>query len=485
MYPRIHKAQRILHLLILVVLLIIGTPSPGTGQVSYHRVAPKIYVPFDPNRVKVLHRSDRLFIVEVPYGGYAFSPRISPFGDRITFVPGLSTFAFTSVFLEPVRGLKIPGDVAGAPAEIKGFSSSEFSADRQMRTIAFICDIEKRDPKQAEREICVVHSDGTGLRRLTRPLRKDESEHHHAAAPAISEDGGFIVYRRQYLGYLGTVRTDGTGLRILVHQADGLTPVVLTRRAVFYKRGGQVWRANLDGTGERQLTREPGEIGALTADLEGRKVAYVARESGKPSVLKVIDGGSGAVLMAIQGVAKGDWERDQTLRLSGDGERVLFSGLYREKPGLYMVVLQTKEVFEVSVGTRPGRSADLNETGEIVIMTKEEGWPLALAFLPDETPPLVRVDAPKHGSTVEGEGVGVAIQYRDRAVVSGVDPQTVKILLNGRDVSDRLERGPAQARGNLGKELLAEGENVLEVRVKDRAGNEARQVVRFQFRPKR
>ncbi len=468
-------------LLLVTTPLLMLPPAPAAQQVTYHRVAPRIYVPFDPNTVKVLHQSARLFTVEVPHGGYAFSPKIAPFGDAVVFVPGLSTFAFTSVFLERVRLLRIPQDVASPPAEVKGFGGGgpdAFSFDRRMRTIAFICDIEKRDPKQAEKEICVVRSDGTGLRRLTRPLRRDETEFNHAAAPAISEDGSFVVYRRQYAGYLGAVRSDGTGLRIIVHQAGGLTPVVLTRQAVFYEREGQVWRAETDGGGQRQLTRERGEIRGLAADREGTKVAYVVGESGRPSVLKVVDGTSGAPVLALENVGG-------LVRLSGDGRRLLFSRRSQDRVGLYVIDLRTRQLLEVSEGIRVGESADLNDTGEVVVMVKEDPPPLAVAFLPDETPPFLTVDAPKGGSTIRGESVGVVVTYRDQAVVSGVDPQGLRVLLNGRDVSDRLQKGPDRATAQLDRQLLREGENVLEARVTDRAGNEARQAVRFRFQPTR
>lgn len=465
-------------LFLVMTPLVILPPSGAAQQVAYHRVAPKIYVPFDPNTVKVLHQSERLFTVEVPHRGYASYPKVAPFGDAIVFVPGESSFAFTSVsFLERVRLLRIPGDVASPPAEVRRFAGGgpdTFSFDPQVRTIAFICEIEKRDPKQAEKEICVVRRDGTGLRRLTRPLRGDESEHNHVAAPAISEDGSFVVYRRQYAGYLGTVRTDGTGLRILVHQADGLTPVVLARRAVFYVRGGQVWRAALDGSGQRQLTRERGEIRRLSADRDGTRVAYLAQESGQPRTLKVVDGASGAPLLTLQGVG-------ELVRLSGDGRRLLFSRRGPDRLGLYVMDLRTREVLEVSQGIRTGEDADLNETGEVVVMVKEGDPPLALGFLPDETPPFLAVDAPKQGSTVRADSVRVVVTYRDRAVVSGVDPQALRVFLNGRDVSDRFQKGPDRATGQLDRRVLREGENVLEARVADRAGNEARQVVRFRF----
>ncbi|MDQ7801626.1 MAG: hypothetical protein RB147_10155, partial [Armatimonadota bacterium] len=77
--------------------------------------------------------------------------------------------------------------------------------------------------------------------------------------------------------------------------------------------------------------------------------------------------------------------------------------------------------------------------------------------------------------------VSVVVTYRDRAVVSGVDPQALRVFLNGRDVSDRLRKEPDRATGQLDRRLLQEGENVLEARVADRAGNEVRQVVRFRF----
>ncbi|MDR7428337.1 MAG: hypothetical protein QN152_03125 [Armatimonadota bacterium] len=476
-HPGMCRAATILFLVIMLLML----PSSGAAQqITYHRVAPKIYVPFNPNTVKVLHQSARLFTVEVPASGYgyAFYPKISPFGDAIVFVPGDSTFAFTSVFLERVKLLRIPGDVASPPAEVRRFAAEgpdSFSFDRLMRTVAFSCEIQVTDPKLPEKEVCIMRSDGTGLRRLTRPLRRDEDRYKHAAAPAISEDGSFVVYRRQYAGYLGAVRSDGTGLRVLVHRADGLTPVVLARRAAFYLRGGQVWRAGPDGGGPRQLSRERGEIRALAADREGTRVAYVGREIGQPSVLKVVDGASGAPLLVLKGV------EHAPLRLSGDGRRVLFSRRGPDRRGLYVVDLRTREVLEVSQGMRAGEQADFNETGEVVVMVREDGPPLALAFLPDETPPFLAADGPREGSTVRGESVGVAVTYRDRAVVSGVDPRALRVFLNGRDVSDRLQKGPDRATGQLDRRLLREGENVLEARVTDRAGNEARQVIRFRF----
>lgn len=422
--------RRAATLLILMAPLMTLPSSGAAQQVPYHRVAPKIYVPFDPNTAKVLHQSARLFTVEVPAGtGYAGSPKIAPFGDAIVFVPGESSFAFTSVsFRERVRLLRIPGDVASPPAEVRRFAGGgpdTFSFDPQVRTIAFICEIEKRDPKQAEKEICVV-------------------------------------------------RRDGTGLRVLVHRADGLTPVVLTRRGLFSLRGGQVWQAALGDGGQRQLTRERGEIRRLSADRDGTRVAYLVKESGQPAVLKVVDGSSGASLLTLQGVG-------ELVRLSGDGRRLLFSRRGPDRLGLYVMDLRTREVLEVSEGIRAEEQADLNDTGEVVVMVKGEGPPLAVAFLPDETPPFLTVDAPKGASPVRGESVSVVVTYRDRAVVSGVDPQALRVFLNGRDVSDRFRKEPDRATGQLDRRLLQQGQNVLEARISDRAGNEARQVVRFRF----
>ncbi|MDR7573647.1 MAG: hypothetical protein QN194_12085, partial [Armatimonadota bacterium] len=358
------------------------------------------------------------------------------------------------------------------------------SFDRPARVIVFVCETAPGGLKLAEKEICAVRSDGTGLRRLTRPLRSDESQYNHAAAPAVSADGRLVVYRRQHAGYLGAVGTDGTGPRVLVPQADGLTPVVLARRAVFYLRDGQVWRAGLDGSGARQLTRERGEIRALAADQDGRRVAYVARESGRAAGITVVDGNTGAVLHTIPGVAPpGGWGPDQSLRVSGDGRRLLFAGQSGGRHGIYVVDLATRKVVEVSAGIKAGIGADLNETGEIAVMTREEGPPLALAFLPDETPPDLWIDDPRPGSSASGESVSVAIRYRDRAVVSGVDPATLTVLVNGRDVSVRLEKEPERASGRLGREFLKNGENVLEARIRDRAGNESRQTVRFHVVP--
>ncbi|MDR7524820.1 MAG: hypothetical protein QN177_05160, partial [Armatimonadota bacterium] len=104
MRPGMRRTATVLFLV--MTPLVTLSPSGAAQQVAYHRVAPKIYVPFDPNTVRVVHQSARLFTVEVPHGGYAFAPRIAPFGDAIVFIPAASTLAFTSVFLEPVRLLR-------------------------------------------------------------------------------------------------------------------------------------------------------------------------------------------------------------------------------------------------------------------------------------------------------------------------------------------------------------------------------------------
>ncbi|MER3406362.1 MAG: hypothetical protein C4345_14370 [Chloroflexota bacterium] len=390
------------------------------------------------------------------------------------FVPADNVFAFTSVYLDRVRFLRIPTDIAGAPQEITG-SPGYFSFDRQMQTIAFICQIRVSDPRLPDREVCVFRRDGSTLRRLTRPLRGNESASNHAAEPALSADGSFVVYHRRYVGYLGIVSTEEAEPRMLVQGTDGLTPVVLTQQGVLYKRGGQIWRVRLDGTGARQLTHEREEIGGpLTADAEGHRMAYAVRTAPQTWVLKVVEGEDSLPVLTIEAVGS-----PRSFWLSGDGRRLLYVGTYQGKDGIYVFDLATKEVFVLSAEAGDDL-AHLNETGEIVVIPGK-GSPLALAFLPDETPPFVWIDSPQPGGSFVGGPVDVSIRYQDRAVVSGVDPRTVQVWINGADASSRLQKGPDQVTGQLSAEMLQEGENLLEVAVSDRAGNEARHVVRFLF----
>jgi RHS repeat-associated protein len=90
------------------------------------------------------------------------------------------------------------------------------------------------------------------------------------------------------------------------------------------------------------------------------------------------------------------------------------------------------------------------------------------AFTIDLTPPTVSIVSPVSGILSNGATQHVLVQYSDD--LSGVDPASVRITLDGADVTARLAVGPEQAQGDLS---VAAGVHSLRVDLADRATNPA------------
>ncbi|MBI2061754.1 MAG: hypothetical protein HYT87_18605, partial [Nitrospirae bacterium] len=90
-----------------------------------------------------------------------------------------------------------------------------------------------------------------------------------------------------------------------------------------------------------------------------------------------------------------------------------------------------------------------------------------VSFLIDRTPPVVVIDQPAPGSVRETDEVFVRVGYSD--VLTGVDPGSLQVVLDGREVTP-AERGGAETSFTT---HVAPGTHTLEVSIMDRVGNPA------------
>lgn len=113
-------------------------------------------------------------------------------------------------------------------------------------------------------------------------------------------------------------------------------------------------------------------------------------------------------------------------------------------------------------------------TGPTVDDRAHEGWRHGRRG--DERAPVITALTPEPGDRTAGRyRTTVSARYFDRR--SGVDPQTVRLRIDGRDVTGyaRIEEDEIRFR-----DALAPGRHVAEVIVRDRAGNTARRAWEFE-----
>jgi Tol biopolymer transport system component len=168
-------------------------------------------------------------------------------------------------------------------------------------------------------EIYVVNADGSGQRNLTHNPARD-------FAPAWSPDGRRIAFVRDR----GRGRTHRP--EVYVMNADGSRQLRLVRRGrqplwspdgrrVAFTRGqggGSVYVVNVDGRGERNVTRGPGRDFAWSPD--GRRIAFVSGRGGNSEIYVVnSDGDRLRRLTRNAGL-------DLAPAWSPDGRRIAFAG---------------------------------------------------------------------------------------------------------------------------------------------------------------
>lgn len=100
--------------------------------------------------------------------------------------------------------------------------------------------------------------------------------------------------------------------------------------------------------------------------------------------------------------------------------------------------------------------------------------------LVDHVPPAITLLSPQEGLTYSSLPVPVSASYQDPA--SGIDLSTLKVLLNGSDIADSLNKTENSVAGEITDEsLLNDGANTLRVEITDKAGNLGSAAVHFNF----
>ena len=79
-----------------------------------------------------------------------------------------------------------------------------------------------------------------------------------------------------------------------VTHSPGARPVVARRAAVlFYSQPGDVWVMNADGSGQRNLTRNPAHDGGGSWSPDGKKIVFVTNRDGNGELYVMNADGSG------------------------------------------------------------------------------------------------------------------------------------------------------------------------------------------------
>lgn len=98
----------------------------------------------------------------------------------------------------------------------------------------------------------------------------------------------------------------------------------------------------------------------------------------------------------------------------------------------------------------------------------------------DSQAPTIRIIQPSEGTRIEGDSLTIDVQYADQG--SGVSVNSLKVLLNGRDVSGSFDQHSRGATGRISTaHRLQLGENKLKVELADRAGNVGRAEISFLY----
>jgi len=98
----------------------------------------------------------------------------------------------------------------------------------------------------------------------------------------------------------------------------------------------------------------------------------------------------------------------------------------------------------------------------------------------DTAPPVIAIAAPESGAVLSSLPVSVSATYHDEGC--GIAPSTLKVLLNGSDVTSLLTANAGLVAGDISDEsLLNDGANLLRVEVADKLGNAAYGLVPFRF----
>ncbi len=99
--------------------------------------------------------------------------------------------------------------------------------------------------------------------------------------------------------------------------------------------------------------------------------------------------------------------------------------------------------------------------------------PAGLFAASDTTPPVLRILSPAPDTEIVGAHLTVELEYNDAG--SGIAPESLHIMLNGKDYTGQFDQHSRGADGQIRlPKTLPVGDNRLTVEIADRAGNVAR-----------
>src|SRR5687767_8356440 len=75
----------------------------------------------------------------------------------------------------------------------------------------------------------------------------------------------------------------------------------------------------------------------------------------------------------------------------------------------------------------------------------------------DDSPPTVRISQPSEGASIGGASLTLDVEYADQS--SGIAVNSLKVFLNGRDVSGFLDQHSRGTTGQFSAQQLQLGEN--------------------------
>ncbi len=114
-----------------------------------------------------------------------------------------------------------------------------------------------------------------------------------------------------------------------------------------------------------------------------------------------------------------------------------------------------------------------DQAGRVYTVPAEnaEERPIRLDIALDETPPEVTGCTPENGETVESVTGGIRVRYMDRE--SGVDPDSIRVLLDGTDITSLCRIGATSLQYTPIRAVAA-GPHTLTLTMADRFGNRIR-----------
>jgi TolB protein len=250
------------------------------------------------------------------------------------------------------------------------------------------------DPNNSE--IFAMHSDGSGLRRLTNSPGSD-------MWPALSPDGSKIAFvsHREGNGDLYVMNSDGTNeISLAPSDSADLLPVWSPdgQRIAFtsYRdERSEVYLVNADGTGLLRLTHTPGSDHALSWSPDGNWIVFLSRRSGNND-LWLMRSSDGSVVRQLTTYAGGDDEADW----SPDGSQIAFVrglqvwtlDIHMDTEGIPLAGLERQVTALGSYSHGPNWSPDGNRiaihTNHLAPRVKGSTNPAIWSVRPDGSDPL-------------------------------------------------------------------------------------------------